>query len=239
MRLALVEAAAKLAPRYEAIRANPFPPKVQAWIHEFQTARPYTIEKLNARIFSAPLRVDLMHRAVIWQRDGMRQGTHSTKGISDIRGTTRKAAPQKGGGRARVGTYRAPQFRGGATVFGPQPRDHSTKLQHKVQLAALRSALSTKYMQDELILVDALQLNTHKTREFVDLIQRHNWSNRSVLLTTGRADIDKNLTAASKNLQAVTCTLADDLDVYRMLQNDLLVLDRTAVRALESKLQVD
>jgi large subunit ribosomal protein L4 len=109
----LVEAAAKQAPRYEAVRANPFPRKVQAWVHEFQTGRPYTIDKLDIGVFGMKPRVDLMHRAVVWQRDGMRQGTHATKGISDVRGTTRKGAPQKGRGRARVGTIRAPQFRGG------------------------------------------------------------------------------------------------------------------------------
>ncbi|RKP22959.1 ribosomal protein L4 domain-containing protein, partial [Syncephalis pseudoplumigaleata] len=166
-------------------------------------------------------------------------GTHATKGISDVRGTTRKAAPQKGRGRARIGTMRAPQFRGGARVFGPKPRDHSTELPVKVQLAALRAALSTKYEQDQLVLVDALQLNEHKTRGFVDLMRRHHWTDQSLLLTTGRTAVERNLRIATNNLQRVECTLAEELDVYRMLQYDLLILDRVAVRVLEEKLQVE
>ncbi|RKP11088.1 ribosomal protein L4 domain-containing protein [Thamnocephalis sphaerospora] len=220
------------------LTASPFSKTVQAWMRDFQTSQPIGIQTLNSRVFAGPLRVDLMHRAVIWQRDGMRQGTAATKGISDIRGTTRKAAPQKGRGMARVGTYRAPQFRGGATVFGPKPRDHSTNLQHKVQLAALRSALSTKYQQDQLVVVDALRLETLKTRDLNAILHRHLWQDSSLLFVTGRSTIDSNLEKAARNLQSVECTLADEMDVYRMLQRDVLVLDGAAVRKLEKKLYV-
>jgi large subunit ribosomal protein L4 len=215
-RLAAVAASLEQAPRYEPLIASPFPTKVQAWLHEFETGRPIGIHTLDKRVFDGPQRVDLMHRAVIWQRDGMRQGTAATKGISDIRGTTRKAAPQKGRGKARVGTYRAPQFRGGATVFGPKPRDHSTDLPRKVWEAALRSALATKYQQGQLLLVDALRVKSHKTRDFYALLGRYLWQDTTVLMATGYERVQRKLELASRNLQNVECTTADELDVYRI-----------------------
>jgi large subunit ribosomal protein L4 len=108
-----------------------------------------------------------------------------------------------------------------------------------VQLAALRSALSAKYAQDQLVIVDALQMNEHKTRVFVDIVRRHHWMNRSLLLTTGRSNVERNLRIASNNVPRVECTRAEELDVYRMLQYDLLILDRVAVEALEEKLKLD
>lgn len=107
-----------------------------------------------------------------------------------------------------------------------------------MQLAALRSALSTKYAQDQLVIVDALQMNEHKTRAFVDIVRRHHWMNRSLLLTTGRSEVERNLRIASNNVPQVECTRTEELDVYRMLQYDLLILDRVAVEALEEKLKL-
>ncbi|RKP39548.1 mitochondrial ribosomal protein L4, partial [Dimargaris cristalligena] len=130
---------------------------VQAFVRDFATNRPLAIADLPAVIYNAPLRTDLLHRTVTYERDAARQGTHSTKGISDVRGTTRKAFPQKGRGAARVGTLRAPQFRGGGIAHGPKPRSHRTELPRQVWLHGLRNALSIKYRQNQLIIVDSLE----------------------------------------------------------------------------------
>jgi large subunit ribosomal protein L4 len=118
---------------------------------------------LNAEIFSAPLRQDILARMVHWQLAKRRAGTHSTKGISQISGTTKKPWRQKGTGRARQGSLRSPQFRGGAVIFGPLPRDRYKLL--KDSSACLEATLSSKVASGELLIVDSLNAGTHKTKE--------------------------------------------------------------------------
>ncbi|KAF9366560.1 54S ribosomal protein L4 mitochondrial [Mortierella sp. NVP85] len=173
-------------------------------------------------------------RVVVWQRDAMRQGTHSTKGRSEVSGTTRKAAPQKGRGAARVGSLRAPQRRGGGVPFGPKPRDHSSELPRKVQDMGLRVALSTKFAQDQLVIVDGLELDSHKTREFEAIQKRHGWD--SVLVVASREN--ENLWRATRNLQQVDVTIMQEADVLRLLKHQMVVMDRQSVRYLEKKLKV-
>lgn len=121
--------------------------------------------QLTPEIFSVPLRQDILARMVHWQLAKRRAGTHSTKGVSQISGTTMKPWRQKGTGRARAGSLRSPQFRGGATIFGPLPRDHGYKLPKKIRALALKTALSSKVASGELLIVENLEAGTKKTKE--------------------------------------------------------------------------
>ncbi|KAF9577938.1 54S ribosomal protein L4 mitochondrial [Lunasporangiospora selenospora] len=213
---------------------SPFVTPLQAWVRDFKTNEPMDMINLQRKVFGAPLRKDILHRVVVWQRDAERQGTHSTKGRSDVSGTSRKAAPQKGRGAARVGSLRAPQRRGGGIVFGPKPRDHSSDLPRKVQEMGLRIALSTKFSQDQLVIVDDLEMDSHKTKEFERIRDQHGWD--SVLVVANKEN--ENLWRATRNLQQVDCAVMQEADVLRLLKHQLVIMDRQSVRYLEKKLKV-
>ncbi|KAJ1970660.1 54S ribosomal protein yml6, mitochondrial [Dimargaris xerosporica] len=159
----------------ETTVATPFNTTVEAWVRDFKTNRPLSITNLQGGIFNTPIRKDLLHNVVCYERDAVRQGTHSTRGISDVRGTTRKPWPQKGLGKARAGTLRAPQFRGGGVVHGPKPRSHATEIPRKMWLAGLRSALSLKFLQNQLIIVKDFGLPSHKTNALFRQLVSHYW----------------------------------------------------------------
>ncbi|KAF9920796.1 hypothetical protein FBU30_009272 [Linnemannia zychae] len=207
---------------------------LQAWIRDFKTNEPKDLIQLQRKVFGAPLRKDILHRVVVWQRDAERQGTQSTKSRGEVSGTTRKAAPQKGRGAARVGSLRVPHRRGGGLAFGPKPRDHSSDLPRKVQEMGLRVALSTKFAQDQLVIVDDLTLDSHKTRQFEAIQRRHGWDS---VLVVAHAE-NQNLWRATSNLQQVDVTLMQDTDVLRLLKRQMVVMDRQSVRYLEKKLKV-
>ncbi|KAF9118686.1 54S ribosomal protein L4 mitochondrial [Mortierella sp. 14UC] len=206
---------------------------LQAWIRDFKTNEPKDLIQLQRKVFGAPLRKDILHRVVVWQRDAERQGTQSTKSRGEVSGTTRKAAPQKGRGAARVGSLRTPQRRGGGLAFGPKPRDHSSELPRKVQDMGLRIALSTKFAQDQLVIVDDLSLDSHKTRQFEAIQRRHGWD--SVLVVAHAENL--NLWRATSNLQQVDVALMQEADVLRLLKRQMVVIDRQSVRYLEKKLK--
>ncbi|KAG0255331.1 54S ribosomal protein L4 mitochondrial [Mortierella polycephala] len=213
---------------------SPFHAPLQAWIRDFKSNEPKDLINLQRKVFGAPLRKDVLHRVVVWQRDAERQGTHSTKGRSEVSGTTRKAAPQKGRGLARVGSLRTPQRRGGGIAFGPKPRDHSSELPRKVQEMGLRIALSTKFAQDQLVIVDDVELDSHKTREFEAIKNRHGWD--SVLVVASQEN--EKLWRATSNLQQVDVAVMQETDVLRLLKRQMVVMDRKSVRYLEKKLKV-
>ncbi|KAG0251100.1 54S ribosomal protein L4 mitochondrial [Actinomortierella ambigua] len=218
-----------------AAAASPFDTPLQAWLRDLKTNEPKDLLSIKRQVFGAPLRKDILHRVVVWQRDAERQGTHSTKGRSEVSGTTKKAAPQKGRGAARVGSLRAPQRRGGGIVFGPKPRDHSSELPKKVQLMGLRVALSTKYAQDQLVIVDSLtSLDSHKTRDFARLQRQHGWDSLFVVSSKENDDLAK----ATQNLQSVDVALMQEADVLRLLKHEFVVLDRASLRYLEKKLSI-
>src|SRR6201988_448297 len=115
--------------------------------------------------FGLPVRRDILARVVTWQLAKRRAGTHKTKGISDISGTTKKPYKQKGTGRARQGSLPSPQFRGGAVIFGPVARSHEFSLQKKVRKLALKTALSTKLAEGKLVVLEAATADSYKTKE--------------------------------------------------------------------------
>ncbi|KAF0896723.1 hypothetical protein E2562_027064 [Oryza meyeriana var. granulata] len=127
---------------------------------------------LDGDVFDVPIRKDIVHRVVRWQLAKRQQGTHSTKTISEVSGTGRKPYKQKGTGRARHGTLRGPQFRGGATMHGPKPRSHAIKLQKKVRRLGLKIALSARTAEGKLLIFDDLEVPSHKTKNIVQYISQ-------------------------------------------------------------------
>ena len=188
---------------------------------------------LSDGVFGAVVRKDIISRAVNWQLAKRRSGNHKTKTVSEIRGTTAKPWRQKGTGRARAGTVRATQFRGGATKFGPHVRDHSHRLPRKVRQMALRSALSSKQKTGKLIILDEATLNTSKTKDFASILATHGWSN--ALIVTG-AEVDSNLARAAANIAQVDVLPQQGANVYDILLRDLLLLTKDAAEHLQERL---
>jgi len=189
---------------------------------------------LADEIFGVPVRRDIIARMVNWQLAKRRAGTHKTRGISDISGTTKKPYRQKGTGHARQGSLRSPQFRGGAVIFGPVVRDHSHDLPKKVRRLALKSALSSKQAEGRLVVVDALKSKDGKTRKVADQIASLGWG--SALLIDG-PEIDDGLSRAIANLPGVDLLPQQGINVYDILRHDTLVLSKAAVEHIEQRLK--
>ncbi len=189
---------------------------------------------LDDGIFGLPVRRDILARMVNWQLAKRRQGTHKTKGISDIQGTTKKPYNQKGTGRARQGSLRSPQFRGGATIFGPVVRSHAHDLPKKVRKLALKTALSAKQADGKLIVIDTAALSKPRTKELAATFAKLGWS--SVLIVDGPA-LDENFRRAAANIPGVDLLPQQGANVYDILRRDTLVLTKDAVQHLEARLK--
>ncbi|ORE16523.1 ribosomal protein L4 [Rhizopus microsporus] len=219
----------------ETTAPKAFSTPLQAFLREFKTNEPISIINLEKDVFGAPIRRDILHRVVVWQRDAMRQGTHSTKTRGEVAGTGKKAAPQKGRGKARVGDRKAPQFRSGGIAFGPKPRDHSTDLPRKVQDLGLRVALSAKYAQDQLIVVDSLQhVESHKTRDLAQILQNAYDGSKMLIVTD---DCNEKLELAARNLPNCEVIHVEETNVLDLLTYDKLLIEKSAVKLLEDYLK--
>ena len=185
---------------------------------------------LSERVFGAAVNEGLLHQAVVAYEANQRSGRASTKTRSQVRGGARKPWRQKGTGRARAGTTRAPHWRHGGVVFGPHPRDFSIKFPRKMRQAALRQALSARLGQQELVVVDSMAVGEGKTKDFLAALDRLNLG-RNVLLVT--ATPDNVVKQSSRNVKEVKATTTDSLNVYNLLRYHRLVLDRQAVAAIE------
>jgi len=190
--------------------------------------------ELADEVFGVPVRRDILARVVNWQLAKRRAGTHKTKGISDISGTTKKPYKQKGTGRARQGSLRSPQFRGGATIFGPVVRSHAFDLQKKVRRLGLKTALSAKQADGQLVIIDTARVGEAKTGALRQRFAALGWN--SVLIIDGAA-VDENLARAARNLPKVDVLPQQGANVYDILRRDILVLTREAVQQLEARLR--
>ncbi len=189
--------------------------------------------ELNESVFGVPVRADILHRVVNWQRAKARAGTHKTKGISDIAGTTRKPWKQKGTGRARAGSLRAPQMRGGAIIFGPVVRSHAYDLPKKVRTLGLKIALSSKVADGKVIVLDEAKQTNPKTKDLVKAFGAMGL--QSVLIIDG-SEIDTNFALASRNIRNVDILPVEGANVYDILRHDILVLTKGAITQLEARL---
>ncbi|GBG85985.1 hypothetical protein CBR_g40797 [Chara braunii] len=190
---------------------------------------------LRGDVFDQPIRTDIVHRVVRWQLARRQQGTHSTKGISEVSGTGKKPYAQKGSGRARHGTLRGPQFRGGAVAHGPKPRSHEISLQKKVRRLGLKVALSARLAEGKLLVLDSVEPPSTKTAELERLIADMG-DIRKVLFVDGTDQVNETLQRASSNLHYVNVLPHQGLNVYSILQHDTLVLSLAAVRQIEERL---
>jgi large subunit ribosomal protein L4 len=189
---------------------------------------------LADEIFGAEVRSDLLHRYVAWQRAKKRAGTHKVKVVSEIRGTTAKPYRQKGTGRARQGSLRSTQFRGGATMFGPVVRSHDTKLPKKVRKLALRSALSAKQAAGQLVVLEDAKAADAKTKVLADLLSKLGWG--TALIIDG-SEVDDGFSRAARNIPGIDILPSTGANVYDILNRQTLVLTKDAVSALEARLK--
>ncbi|HSD35142.1 MAG TPA: 50S ribosomal protein L4 [Alphaproteobacteria bacterium] len=190
--------------------------------------------ELDDAVFGVTPRKDILARMVNWQLAKRRAGTHKTKGISDVSGTTKKPYRQKGTGRARQGSLRSPQFRGGGIIFGPVPRSHAHDLPKKVRKLALRCALSAKQRDGKLIVVDSVAADSPKTAKLAGKLEKLGFN--SVLIVAG-PQVDENFRRAAANLIGVDVLPQAGANVYDILRRDTLVLSRDAVQHLEARLK--
>ncbi len=201
--------------------------------------------ELDRNVFAANQRKDLISRALKYESSWRAQGTESTKNLGQVRGSTRKPFAQKGRGKARVGTLRAPQFRGGYTVHGPRPHNKTIDIPKKVYDAGLRSAISTKYAQDQVLVVDSLDL-THGTKsELQEKLEKLLIKGKKIYFICGDQEPNINLIAASelftkKRIRTdgevenpLLVSWVQHISVIPILDNELLVLDKAAVEVLE------
>lgn len=187
---------------------------------------------LNDSVFGLPARPDILARVVRWQLAKRQQGTHSTKTIAYVSGTTRKPFRQKGTGNARQGSLRSPQFRGGAVIFGPTPRSHAHDLPKKVRALGLRTALSAKAAQGKLVIIDDFKLQTHKTQDVINNVHAFGAS----LLFIDGVEVNANFSKAVSNIPLIDVLPQQGANVYDILRRDILVLSKSAVKSLEERL---
>jgi large subunit ribosomal protein L4 len=188
---------------------------------------------LNDAIFGIEPHKQAMFDAVIMQRASMRQGTHKTKTRTEVRGGGRKPWKQKGTGRARQGSIRSPQWRGGGTVFGPVPRSYSYKLNKKVRRLALLSALSSKVVENEILVLDQFALAAPKTKEMVSILGALNVTSKTVIVT---AEENNEVSLSARNIPGVKVLTATSINVLDLLDATKLVITKDAVQKIEEVL---
>src|SRR5690606_25126187 len=188
---------------------------------------------LNDAIFGITPNQQVLYDVVNAQRAALRQGTAKTKTRSEVRGGGRKPWRQKGTGRARHGSIRSPQWRGGGVVFGPIPRSYVVKVNQKVKQLALKSALSHHVLANQLVLVDTLSLEQPKTKLFIEILNNLNLTGKTLVLT---GSLEENLLYASSNLPTAQLKEVSQASVYEILKFKNLVLTADAVKYYEEAL---
>jgi len=189
--------------------------------------------KAPDEIFAVPLKEHLLYEAVLNYRANQRQGTASTKTRGEVRGGGRKPWRQKGTGRARAGSNRSPIWKGGGTTFGPRPRDYSYSLPKKAKKNALKSALSMKLAEKQLLIVDALEIKEPQTKEAAALIKGLKVDS---VLIVDRHD-NKNLFLSARNIPKTKVVDVNQVNVYDVLNHNWLVLTKRAFDSLTEKLK--
>ena len=191
--------------------------------------------KLNKEVFEITPNDNVLRDAINVARCGLRQGTYKVKNRSEVSGGGRKPWRQKSTGRARQGSIRAPQWRGGGVALGPVPRDYSLKMNRKERQLALKSALSYKVKDKEMIVVDKIEINVPKTKEMLKLLETLEVNDKKVLIVMG--ELTENVILASRNLQNVLIMEPFELNVLDIVNADYLVMTEDAVKMVEEALK--
>lgn len=204
---------------------------MQATLYSQAGAQIGTIE-LDDYIFGIEPNVPVMHQMMVLQQANARQGTHSTRTRGEVKGSTRKLYRQKGTGRARQGSIRAPHHSGGGVVFGPKPRDYTKHMPRKMRRLAVRSALSAKQAAGEIRFVDNLAFDTIRTKAVVELLQGFNVGKQKTLIVL--ADKNEILSRSANNLPHVKTLNAMYLNIRDLLHYDVVVFPRTALEKVNA-----
>jgi len=191
------------------------------------------IEKITLpeKIFGVEIKKELLHRVVVNYLANQRQGTHATKTRGMVRGGGKKPWRQKHTGRARHGSIRSPLWRGGGIIFGPQPRDYSYKIPKKQRRYALKSALSAKLKDGELIVIDKIEIEKPKTKKMLILLKSLGINGESILFIT--AEKDENVYLSARNIPKVTVMKAMDINTYQILVHKKVVITKSALKKIQ------
>ena len=185
--------------------------------------------ELSDAVFGVEMNEHLVHMAVVQQLANNRQGTQKAKTRSEVSGGGKKPYRQKGTGHARQGSTRAPQFTGGGVVFAPVPRDYTLKMNKKEKRAALRSVLTNRVQENQLIVVDELKFDAPKTKDMVKVLGNLKAENALVVLN----DNDKNAYLSGRNIDGVQMALTNTINLFDILNHKTLVLTKDAVKTIE------
>ncbi|MCL2574988.1 MAG: 50S ribosomal protein L4 [Defluviitaleaceae bacterium] len=187
--------------------------------------------ELNDAVFGVEPNEDVVHLAVVQYLANQRQGTQSAKTRAEVRGGGAKPRPQKGTGRARQGTIRAPHWTGGGVVFAPKPRDYSFKLNKKVKRLAMKSVLSSKAASGKILVMDELTLGGVKTKDMVKVLG--NIKANKPLIVMNDDDNTKNVVLSARNIPDVKTAGVNTINVYDILKHDNLVITKEAVNKIQ------
>lgn len=185
--------------------------------------------ELNDSVFNVEVNENAMHMTVVQYLANRRQGTKSAKTRAQVRGGGRKPWRQKGTGRARQGSIRSPQWRGGGVVFAPKPRDYSFKINKKIKRLALKSALSVKVNENKLLVLDKLELAEIKTKQMKQVLSNIKTDNALVVIDNN----DRNVILSARNLPAIKTAATNTINVYDILKYDKLVLTKDAANEIQ------
>src|SRR5690554_5364753 len=189
---------------------------------------------IKKEVFEVEPNMQAVYDVVNAERAGMRQGTHKTKTRTEVRGGGRKPWRQKGTGRARHGSIRSPLWVGGGIVFGPKPRDYSTKVSRKVKKLALRSILSDKVKTGNLLVIENINIEKPRTREMVDLLKNLKLEGAKVVIII--PDKDTNIYLSARNIPGVKTLVVDALNAYDLLNNEYVIVMQEAIGKIEEVL---
>lgn len=184
-------------------------------------------------VWNIEINEPVMHDAIVLARASLRQGTASTKTRSEVSGGGRKPYKQKGTGNARQGSTRSPQWPGGGIVFGPKPRKYDKKQNRKERRLALKSALSSKLRDNELVVVENLNLENNKTKTFNEMLKNVKVNGKALVVF---ADDNENLFLASRNNNKVAVVAFDEINVLDLVATDYLLIDESSVKKIEEVL---
>ena len=186
--------------------------------------------EVSADVFGITPNKQVLFDAVVAQQASLRQGTHKVKNRSEVRGGGRKPWKQKGTGRARQGSIRAPQWRGGGVVFGPTPnRNYKLKTNKKVRKLALRSALSDKVLENKAIVVENLEVSEIKTKNFVNILNNLNLEKKTLFVVSLEEEF-KNAFLSLKNIKGIEILPVESLNVFDIMNAENIVLTKTAAQ---------
>ena len=188
---------------------------------------------LNKNVFDCEANEIVLKKAIDLQLASLRQGTQKTKSHAEVSGGGRKPYKQKGTGNARQGSIRAPHYRGGGVALSINPRSYTFKMNKKERALALRSALSLKAQEKKLVIVDSLEMSSLKTKDIKAMLNKLNITGKVLFVTSNDAE---NLYMGSRNLNKVNVILAEELNVFDIVNSDTLVIDEAAVAAIEEVL---